>query len=164
MSDNITDLFFSTDTETTAIKTRKKHRKFSEEARAKISLAASLQDPEVVKKKMQKLGKKPKRMTEKRLANLRRQQETLATFADRSKGGLRASSNPINRRKSMRKFKCYVNLTDEEFEEKMKILDKKIEERDKLRAEQEVLQTTDTSSLDITSKDSSKDTDTSSLS
>lgn len=160
MSDNITDLFFSTDTETTAIKTRKKYKRYSEETRAKMSIRVRSRSPEVVKKNMSALGKKPKRMTEKRLANLRRQQETLATFADRSKGGLHASSNPANRRKSMRKFKCYVNLTDEEFEEKMKILDKKIEERDRLRAEQEVLQTADTSSSDIISKDSSKDIDT----
>lgn len=120
---NIQDLL-TTDTTVT----RKKQTKRSEEARAKMSLAAKTRDPEAVKKHMAELGKKPKRMTEKRLANLRRQQQTLSTREDNRRGGLKAMSKPENRRKRMRKWKAFVNLTDEEFEERMKILDKKYEE------------------------------------
>lgn len=115
--------------------TRKKQTKRSEEARAKMSLAAKTRDPEAVKKHMAALGKKPKKMTEKRLANLRRQQQTLSTREDNRRGGLKAMSKPENRRKRMRKWKAFVNLTDEEFEERMKILDKKFEERTRQQEE-----------------------------
>lgn len=128
---NIQDLL-TTDTTIT----RKKQTKRSEEARAKMSLAAKTRDPEAVKKHMAALGKRPKRMTEKRLANLRRQQQTLSTREDNRRGGLKAMSKPENRRKRMRKWKAFVNLTDEEFEERMKELDKKFEERARLEAEQ----------------------------
>ena len=128
---NIQDLL-TTDTTVT----RKKQTKRSEEARAKMSLAAKTRDPEAVKKHMAALGKRPKRMTEKRLANLRRQQQTLSTREDNRRGGLKAMSKPENRRKRMRKWKAFVNLTDEEFEERMKELDKKFEERARQKEEE----------------------------
>lgn len=128
---NIQDLL-TTDTTVT----RKKQTKRSEEARAKMSLAAKTRDPEAVKKHMAALGKRPKRMTVKRLENLRRQQQTLSTREDNRRGGLKAMSKPENRRKRMRKWKAFVNLTDEEFEERMKVLDKKFEERARQEAEQ----------------------------
>ena len=137
---NIQDLL-TTDT----ITIKKTRKKVSKEACLRMSLAARTRDLEVVRKNMQKLGKKPKRMTEKRLTNLRRQQETLATREDNRRGGLKTISKPENRRKIMRKWKGFVNLTDEQFEEKMKELDKKFEAR--FASEQS----------DITSKDSSKD-------
>lgn len=110
-------------------KSTRPHKKHTEETRAKISLAAKTRDPEKVREIMGKIGRKPKRMTEKRLANLRRQQETLASREDSSKGGKTTMSKPENRRKILRHLTNYRNLTDEEFEEKMKEMDKKYEQQ-----------------------------------
>lgn len=133
---SLKDLLDNTLSSTPPAKKKYSKRK-SEELSIRISLANQTRDPEKVKEIMSKLGKKPKRMTAKRLRNLKEQQKTLSTREDNSRGGKKAMSNPLNRRKSMRKFKCYVNLTDEEFEERMKILDKKMEERARLEAEQQ---------------------------
>lgn len=127
--------------------TKKTRKKVSEDGRLRMSLAAKTRDPEVVRKNMQKLGKKPKRMTVKRLENLRRQQQTLSTREDNSRGGKKTFANPANRRKIMRNLKYYVNLTDEQFEEKMKELDKKYEQQ---TADQQT-------SSDITSKVTNKE-------
>ena len=143
---NLQDLL---STDITANKTTKKHKKYeyTEEERARRSLAMQTRDPEKLRQTMSKLGKKPKAMTEKRLRNLRKQQKTLASREDSRKGGYATMSKPENRRKIMRKLKGFVNLTDEEFEERMKEMDKRYEQ-----------QTTDQQiSSDITSKDSSKD-------
>ena len=125
---NLQDLL-STDIITN--KTTKKHKKYeyTEEERARRSLAMQTRDPERLRQTMSKLGKKPKAMTEKRLRNLREQQKTLASREDSRKGGYATMSKPENRRKFLRKSVPYRNLTDEEFEEKMKELDKKYEER-----------------------------------
>ena len=136
MSEQLVQLLSSTEESKTNKKrpTWRYHKfKHSEEALAKLSLAACSRTPEQKHAIAVRMGKVKKTLTPEERER-RRQQIKINSIGSHSKAGKSMMSKPENRRKIFRNCVWCKNLTDEEFEEKMKEMDKKYEERARQQA------------------------------
>lgn len=130
MSEQLSDLLLSTEEPRVSKKRPTWHYhkfKHTEETRSKLSFAARNRTPEQRRAIASRMGKVKKNLTPEERER-RKQQLKINSAGSQSKAGKTMMLNPENRRKFMRKCKWCRNLTDEEFEEKMKEMDKKYEE------------------------------------